>query len=66
MNFFIDLSILASLIIAITAFNGVILNTIGERIIGRKNRTKFVDQTNATMTGWSSVGGKGKHRKQMY
>ncbi|MGL4821389.1 MAG: hypothetical protein ACRC5C_15665 [Bacilli bacterium] len=66
MQFFIDLGILATLIIAITAFNGVILNTVGEKVFGGKSRTKFVDQTNLTMTGWNTVGGKGKQRKVMY
>ena len=57
-QYVIDLSIVAVLIIALTALNGVIGNTIGERIFGGRKRNIFRDATNRTQTGWKSVSDK--------
>lgn len=56
-GYIIDLLIVAILIIAITATNGVMANTIGIKIFGRKNASHIVDQNAKVQTGWKSVGG---------
>lgn len=55
--YIIDLTIVAILIIGITAIMGVISNTIGEKVFGGKRRTEFVDESAKYRTGWKSVGG---------
>ncbi|MGM9927278.1 MAG: hypothetical protein ACI35P_04940 [Bacillus sp. (in: firmicutes)] len=55
--YFIDLVIVAALIISITALNGVLSNTIGEKLFGGKQRNIFKDATEKTQQGWKSVGG---------
>ncbi|MDZ5470352.1 hypothetical protein SM124_01190 [Bacillus sp. 31A1R] len=55
-----DLTIVAILVIGITALIGVITNGIGERLFGGKRKTEFVDQSARFQTGWKSVGGKKK------
>jgi hypothetical protein len=55
-----DLSMVALLIIGITAFMGVITNGFGEKVFGGKNRSEFVDQSARFQTRWKSVGGKKK------
>lgn len=52
-----DLTIVALLIITITALMGVITNGIGTKLFGGKDRTKFVDKSNRMQTGWKNVGG---------
>lgn len=52
-----DLAIVAVLIIVITALMGVILNGIGTKIFGGKNRNLFVDKSESMQTGWKNVGG---------
>jgi hypothetical protein len=53
-----DLTIVALLIIGITALMGVLTNGFGEKVLGGKNRSEFVDQSAKFQTGWKSVGGK--------
>ncbi len=55
-----DLTIVALLIIGITALMGVISNSIGEYVFGGKRRTEFVDESAKYQTGWKTVGGKKK------
>lgn len=55
-----DLLMVAILIIGITAFMGVVTNGFGEKVLGGKNRSEFVDQSARFRTGWKSVGGKKK------
>ncbi|MGJ7910343.1 hypothetical protein [Neobacillus sp. LXY-1] len=58
--YIVDLTVVAVLIIGITAMMGVITNTIGEKVFGGKRRSEFVDQSAKYQTGWKMVGGK-KH-----
>lgn len=53
-----DLTIVALLVIGLTAFLGVFTNGIGERLFGGKNKSEFVDQSAKVQTGWNNVGGK--------
>ena len=55
-----DLTIVALLIIGITALMGVITNGIGEKVFGGKRRTEFTDESAKYRNGWKMVGGK-KH-----
>ena len=55
-----DLSMVAILIIGITAFMGVITNGFGENVFGGKKRSEFVDQSAKYQTRWRSVGGNKK------
>lgn len=55
-----DLTIVALLVIGITAFMGVITNSIGEKIFSGKHRSEFVEETAKYQTGWKNVGGKKK------
>lgn len=57
LGYIIDLSIVAVLIIAITALMGVMLNGIGTKIFGGKDRSLFVDKSTKIQTGWKKVGG---------
>ncbi|MCP8968309.1 hypothetical protein [Ectobacillus ponti] len=66
LGYFVDLAIVAGLIIGITALMGVLTNGIGEKVFGGKKRTEFVDWTARTQTGWKAVGGKGIYRKKTY
>jgi len=52
-----DLTIVALLIIGITALMGVITNSIGEKIFGGKRRSEFVDEGAKYRTGFKPVGG---------
>lgn len=56
-GYIMDLTIVAVLIIAITALMGVILNGIGTKVFGGKNKSEFVDKSERMQTGWKSVGG---------
>jgi hypothetical protein len=53
-----DLTIVAIVIIGITALNGVILNTIGEKVFGGRTKSEFVDKSVSVQSGWKNVGGK--------
>ncbi|XJZ28188.1 hypothetical protein ACF5W4_05150 [Bacillota bacterium Lsc_1132] len=52
-----DLTIVALLIVGLTALMGVITNGIGEKVFGGKNRSEFVTQSERFQTGWKKVGG---------
>jgi hypothetical protein len=52
-----DLTIVALLIIGLTAFMGVITNGIGEKVFGGKKKSEFVDKSASVQTGWKYVGG---------
>lgn len=56
-DYIIDLLIVAVLIIAITATNGVMANAIGLKIFGGKSRSSIVDQSKRIQTDWKNVGG---------
>ncbi|WP_369900665.1 hypothetical protein [Bacillus manliponensis] len=64
--FFIDFAIVALLVIGITAFIGVITNSIGEKLFGRKNKMKFVDQSSRMQSSWNKVGGNNIYKKKTY
>lgn len=55
-----DLTIVAILIIGITALMGVLTNGFGEKVFGGKKRSEFVDQSARFQTRWKSVGGNKK------
>lgn len=55
-----DFSIVALLVIGITALMGPITNGLGEKVFGGKRRTEYVDQSAKFQTGWKQVGGKKK------
>jgi tetrahydromethanopterin S-methyltransferase subunit B len=55
-----DLLIVTVLVVGITALMGVILNGIGEKVFGGKNKNEFVDQSARFQTGWKMVGGNRK------
>ena len=55
-----DLTMVALLIVGITALMGVITNGIGEKVFGGKNRSEYVDESAKYQTGWKAVGGKRK------
>ncbi|MEH7253496.1 MULTISPECIES: hypothetical protein [Bacillaceae] len=55
-----DLTMVAILIIGITALMGVITNGFGENVFGGKKRSEFVDQSAKYQTRWKSVGGNKK------
>ncbi|MFJ8530158.1 hypothetical protein [Bacillus sp. NPDC094106] len=64
--FFIDFAIVAILVIGITAFIGVITNSIGEKLFGGKEKMKFVNRSSDIQSGWKQVGGKGIYKKRTY
>ena len=55
-----DLSIVAVLIIGITALVGVLTNSAGETFFGGKKRTEFTDKSADVQAGWKLVGGSKK------
>lgn len=59
-EYIFDLTLVAILVIGLTATLGVFTNGIGERLFGGKKRTQFVDQSEKVQIGWNSVGGKRK------
>lgn len=59
-GYIMDLTIVALLIVGLTALMGVITNGIGERVFGGKNRSEYVTQSERFLTGWKTVGGKRK------
>ncbi|PLT33877.1 hypothetical protein [Bacillus sp. V5-8f] len=61
--YFLDFSIVAVLIIGITAINGVLTNGIGEKVFGGKRHSASSDQSERIQSGWNSVGGKTKSNK---
>jgi len=65
-GYFIDLVLVAIFVIGITAFNGVITNSIGEKLFGRKEKSKFVEMSDRMTANFNRVGGKGIYRKKTY
>jgi hypothetical protein len=59
-SYITDLTIVALLIIGITAVLGVVTNGIGLKLFGGKQKAEFVDQSAKFQTGWKQVGGKRK------
>ncbi|WP_078381424.1 hypothetical protein [Sutcliffiella halmapala] len=59
-EYFIDFTIVAILVIGITAVMGVLVNGIGEKVFGRKNGSESFDKSASMQKGWKSVGGKSK------
>jgi hypothetical protein len=57
-QFFIDFTLVAILVIGITALMGVIVNGIGENLFGGSKKKEHTLQTAHTQTGWKLVGGK--------
>jgi hypothetical protein len=55
--YIVDFILVAGLVIGITAINGVLVNGFGEKFIGRKHKSEFVDQSARIQTGWKQVGG---------
>jgi hypothetical protein len=60
LEYITDLTIVALLIIGITALMGVMLNGVGEKFFGGKSKSEFVEKSASIQTGWKSVGGKRK------
>ncbi|WP_379969959.1 hypothetical protein [Ectobacillus sp. sgz5001026] len=65
-GYFVDLIIVAILIIGITATIGIITNGIGEKFFGGRKHREFIDQSAKTQIGWNTVGGKGIYKKHTY
>ncbi len=59
-EYFIDFTIVALLVIGITAVMGVLTNGIGEKLFGGKKGTESFDKSASMQAGWKSVGGKKK------
>lgn len=55
--YILDFVLVAGLIIGITAINGVLVNSLGENLIGRKRKSEFVDKSVQIQAGWKQVGG---------
>ncbi len=55
-----DMTIVAILVIGITALMGVLTNGIGEKFFGGKNKSEYVDKSTSMQTGWKNVGGNKK------
>lgn len=56
-GYIIDLTLVAVLVVGITATIGVMTNGVGIKFFSGKNRSEFVDQSNSVQTGWKKVGG---------
>ncbi|MGM0902427.1 hypothetical protein [Mesobacillus maritimus] len=56
-GYIVDFTIVALLIIGITALNGVMSNAIGLKVFGGKNKNEILDKSVSLQTGWKSVGG---------
>ncbi len=57
-EYFLDLVIVAVLVIGTTALNGVITSTIGLKLSKRGQQTIFKEATSNTQRNWKSVGGR--------
>ncbi|MFB9987346.1 hypothetical protein [Bacillus benzoevorans] len=55
--YIVDFILVAGLIIGITAINGVLVNGFGEKFIGRKHKSEYVDKSAQIQSGWKQVGG---------
>jgi hypothetical protein len=59
-GYIIDLTVVALLVVGITALMGVLTNGIGEKFFGGKQKSEFVDKSASVQTGWKYVGGNKK------
>jgi hypothetical protein len=59
-GYIFDLTVVALLIIGLTATIGVLTNGIGNSLFGGKTRSEYVDQSKKVQVGWKTVGGKRK------
>lgn len=59
-GYIMDLTIIALLIVGITATVGVITNGIGTRFFSGNKRNEFVNQSTRLQNGWKNVGGSKK------
>ncbi|WP_456275867.1 hypothetical protein [Bacillus sp. AK128] len=59
-EYIIDFSLVALLVIGLTAIIGVLTNGIGEKLAGGEGDPESFNQSANTQTGWNSVGGKRK------
>lgn len=60
LEYIIDFSLVALLVIGLTAIIGVLTNGIGEKLAGGKGNPETFNQSAHTQTGWNQVGGKRK------
>lgn len=60
MGYIMDLAIVAILVVGISALMGVMTNSIGEKLFGRKRKSEFVLQSARFQEGWKEIGGKKK------
>ncbi|WP_078548072.1 hypothetical protein [Litchfieldia alkalitelluris] len=58
-SYIIDFSIVAVLVIGITAIMGVVTNGLGISVFGGKTKSEFVDKSDRMQSGWKKVGGTG-------
>ena len=56
-EYIIDFTLVAILIVGTTALMGVIVNGIGEKVFGGKEHSLNFTQSAKTQVGWKSVGG---------
>ncbi|RSD29410.1 hypothetical protein [Mesobacillus subterraneus] len=56
-GYIMDLTIVALLIVGITATIGVITNGVGNKFFSGNKRNEFVDQSTRLQHGWKNVGG---------
>lgn len=56
-GYIMDFAIVAVMIIAITALMGVILQGIGTKVFGGKNKNLYVEKSQRMQTDWKNVGG---------
>lgn len=59
-TYFVDMILVALCVIGITAVNGVMTNSIGEKLFGGKRYSHIFDQSKRIQSGWNQVGGKKK------
>jgi hypothetical protein len=59
-EYIMDLTIVALVIIGLTAFMGVIPNSIGLKLFGGKTKNEYVEKSNSVQSGWKQVGGNKK------
>lgn len=59
-EYFIDFTIVAILVIGITAVMGVLTNGIGEKLFSGKKGSESFDKSASVQAGWKSVGGSKK------
>ncbi|MFZ3589231.1 hypothetical protein ACOI1C_08040 [Bacillus sp. DJP31] len=59
-EYILDFSLVALLVIGLTAIMGVLTNGIGEKLAGGKGDPESFNQSAKTQTGWNQVGGRVK------